>query len=77
MLKVVRPVDRDFGIIIGALPLDQIEQVAAELHNKTNRESLAIMKCLADIDVYLVDPYRFGSISLIGRIHHYLLEATR
>ena len=77
VLKIVRPVDRDFGILVGALPLEQIEQVASELHNKNNRQSAIINRCLAEIDVYLVDPYRFGSMSLIGRLHSILLEAAQ
>lgn len=77
MLTTVRPVDRDFGIMVGALPLEQIEQVAAQLHKDKNRDTSIIMRCLNEIDVYLVDPYRFGSMSLIGKLHQILLEATK
>ncbi len=77
MLNTIRPVDRDFGILVGALPLAQIEQVAAQLHKDKNRDASIIMRCLDRIDVYLVDPYRFGSVSLIGELHTILLEATR
>ena len=77
MLNTIRPVDRDFGIIVGALPVAQIEQVSAQLHEKNNRQTLAIMKMLNEVEVYLVDPYRFGSVSLIGKLHTILLEITK
>ncbi len=77
MLKTIRPVDRDFGIMVGALSRDQIEQVASELHEKNNRQTLAIMKMLDEVEVYLVDPERFGSKTVIGKLHDILLEATQ
>ncbi len=76
MLNTIRPVDRDFGIIVGALPLAQVEQVSAQLHNVNNLRASVIHRCLDKIDIYRVDPYRFGSMSLIDDLHTILLEAT-
>lgn len=63
--------------MVGALPLEYIEEVAADIHRKLNKDTSSIMRCLNKIDVYLIDPYRFGSKSLIGELHTILLEATQ
>lgn len=76
MLNTIREVDRDFGIMVGALPIEKVELIAAQLHKDKNRDASIIMRCLSEIDVYLVDPYRFGAVSLIGKLHAILLEAV-
>ena len=77
MLSEVRQVDRDFGYMVGVLPLEDIEGVVSEMHRSLNLKTSVIMRCLNKIDIYLVDPYRFGSVSLIGELHGILLEATK
>jgi hypothetical protein len=77
VLKEISQVDRDFGFLIGKLPLEDIEAEAAYLHFLNNKKTSVIMRCLNKIDIYLVDPYRFGSVSLIGELHGILLEATK
>lgn len=77
MLSEVRQVDRDFGVMVGVLPVEDIEGVVSEMHSSLNKKTSVIMRCLNKIDIYLVDPYRFGSVSLIGELHGILLEATK
>ena len=77
MLQEIKQVDRDFGYMVGVLPLEDIEDHVAWMHRKINGQTSVIMRCLNKIDIYLVDPYRFGSKSLIGELHGILLEATQ
>ena len=76
MLNEIRTVDMDYGILLGALPIEDIEKQGALNHQKINKQTSIIMRCLNKIDIYLADPDLFRSRSLIGVIHEILLEAT-
>ena len=76
MLNEIRTVDTDYGILLGALPIEDIEKQGALNHNKINKQTSIIMRCLNKIDMYHADPTLFRARSMIGILHTILLEAT-
>ncbi len=73
----IGPVERVFILMFEALDGSGRDLVLAGLHEKLNRDTSVIMRCRDKIETYLVDPYRFGSKSLIGELDEILLEATQ
>ena len=73
----IGPVEQVFCTMFNVLDQGAKDMVLAELHMKNNRQTSAIMRCLDEIEAYLVDPYRFGSVSLIGKLHGVLLEVVQ
>ena len=76
MLNEIRTVDMDYGILLGALPIEDIEKQGALNHQKLNKQNSIIMRCLNKIDLYHADPTLFRARSMIGILHTILLEAT-
>ena len=73
----IGPVEQVFLTMVKVLDEPTQDLILAQMHEKTNRLALSHQNMLNKINVYLVDPYRFGSKSLIGELHSILLEATR
>lgn len=73
----IGPVEQVFLTMVKVLDEDTQDMILGQMHEKTNRLTAAHMAMLDEIDVYLVDPDRFGSQILIGRLHSILLEAIK
>lgn len=73
----IGPVEQVFLTMVRVLDEADQDLVMAELHATANKLIAVNARMKNMIDVYLVDPGRFGSVSLIGELHSILLEATR
>ena len=76
MKNEVGPVEQVFLTMVKVLDESTQDLILVQMYEQSERLSAAHMAMLDKIDVYLVDPYRFGSMSLIGELHSILLEAT-
>ncbi len=73
----VGSVERNLLVMMNVLSKADQNLFVIGLSEKLNLDNSVIMRGFDEIDVYLVDPDRFGSKSVIGKLHSILLEATQ